>query len=141
MADNSWNALVASVNDSITKMSSATSSANGAAASASESAQKADEATGTATEAAGNASLAAQRANDEAAKWEGATVGATQLAEGSAPTCTLTEENGVKKLTYGIPKGDTGPQGPQGPAGPMGESGVTFSLSGTTLTITTVEAE
>ena len=141
MADNSWNALVASVNDSIAKMSSATSGANGAAASASESAQKADEATGTATEAAGNASLAAKRANDEAAKWEGATVGATQLAEGSAPTCTKTEADGVVKLTYGIPKGATGPQGPQGPVGPMGLSGVTFSLSGTTLTITTVQAE
>ena len=30
-------------------------------------------------------------------------------------------------------KGETGPQGPQGPQGP---AGVTFSLSGTTLTIT-----
>lgn len=33
-------------------------------------------------------------------------------------------------------KGETGPRGPQGPQGPQGPAGVTFSLSGTTLTIT-----
>lgn len=137
MADNSWNALVASVNDSIARMSSATSGANGAAASAAESEQKADAAAGVATTSAGNADLAADRANAEAAKWEGATVEATQLAEGSAPTCTRTEADGVVHMVYGIPKGATGPQGPQGPQGPTGKSGVTFSLSGTTLTITT----
>lgn len=133
MAGNSWNELVASVNGAIGELNTAASQTSGAGASAQEQAS-------TAATAAQTADAAAQRANTEAAKWEGARVAATALAAGSAPTCTLTESDGVKVLTYGIPRGADGAKGATGATGPKGDtgrSGVTFSLDGTTLSITT----
>ena len=138
----------------------ARSEASNAAASAQQadqSAQKAD----SATEAADDASA---YANAVAAKLDALAVKATTLAEGSNATAIISDEGTHKVITLGIPrgatgatgpkgatgatgpqgpKGDTGatgaqgPQGPVGPQGPMGPAGVTFSLSGTTLTITT----
>lgn len=137
MASNSFNELASLVNEAIAQLTTATSNANGAAASATEQVAAAQTATDTANSAADTAEAAAGRANTEAAKWEGATVAATALAAGSTPTCTLTESGGVKKLTFGIPRGATGATGPKGATGPAGKSGVTFSLSGTTLTIKT----
>lgn len=80
---------------------------------------------------------AANAAAAEAAKWGNASVSARTLAPGSEATAELSEVGGVKHITYGIPRGAQGPQGPAGPQGPKGPAGVTFSLSGTTLTITT----
>lgn len=136
MADNSWNELVASVNGAIGKLSDAASRANGASVSAQEQTQAA-------RDAAQTADAAALRANDEAAKWEGVQVNAVALDAGAAPTCTLSESGGVKVMTFGLPRGETGPQGAPGATGPKGDkgdtgrSGVTFSLSGSVLTITT----
>lgn len=137
MASNTFNDLASSVNEALAQMATATSGANGAAASATEQTEAAQTAAGTANSAAETAETAASRANTEAAKWEGATVAATALEAGSTPTCTLTESGGVKKFTFGIPRGATGATGAKGATGPAGKSGVTFSLSGTTLTITT----
>lgn len=114
---NAWDALVTEVNLAISNTNTATSNANAAAS--------------TATSAAGKAGAAAENANaaaENANKIGNATVEAVTLAPGSAATVGLTEENGVKKFTFGIPRGQDGPTGP---------AGVTFSLSGTTLTITT----
>lgn len=72
---------------------------------------------------------------------EDMTVTATTLETGSSASVTKTEMNGVVKLAFGLPrgetglqgakgakgdkgdKGDAGPQGPQGPAGPQGPKG------------------
>lgn len=48
---------------------------------------------------------------------EDMTVTATTLETGSSASVTKTEMNGVVKLAFGLPRGETGPQGPQGPAG------------------------
>ena len=90
-------------------------------------------------EAASRANAAAASAADTTDKWANSTVSAKTLAAGSAATVTKTEKGGVVHLEYGIPAGATGATGPQGPKGDKGDTGpagVTFSLSGTTLTIT-----
>lgn len=61
--------------------------------------------------AASKANTAASSANTAAAnanKWANAEAAATQLAEGSQPTVTVTEESGKKVITFGIPKATTG---------------------------------
>lgn len=105
---NAWDALVQEVNLALSNVATATSNANAAAT--------------------------------QAAKWGSATVSAETLAEGSNATVTVSEANGAKHITYGIPRGATGAQGAKGDKGDKGDTGpagVTFSLSGTTLTITT----
>lgn len=134
MADNSFAALVQDVNAKLSEMSTAISDANGAAAAANnaiEAAQAQTEAAQKATQAANDAAAAA---NAEAETWENATASATTVAEGGEATVALSEADGKKQFAFGIPAGKTGAQGPQGP---MGKAGVTFSLSGTTLNITT----
>ena len=89
-------------------------------------------------------------------------VEAKTLPPGSEATASLTTDaGGGRKLTLGVPqgiqgvqgiqgipgikgdtgdkgdKGDRGATGATGPQGPKGPAGVTFNLSGTTLTITT----
>lgn len=116
---NAWDALVEEVNLAISNTNAATSNANAAASVAVDAAGKADDAASNANEAADNAN-----------KIGNATAEAVTLEPGSKATVGMTEENGVKKFTFGIPRGADGPTGP---------AGVTFSLSGTTLTITTTE--
>ena len=107
-----WDALVAEVNLAISATNTATSNANAAAA--------------------------------VAGKWGNVTTSVETLPEGSKATFTVTETGTGEHMAVGIPVGATGKQGPQGPQGiqgPKGDTGpagVTFSLSGTTLTITTV---
>lgn len=142
----------------------AADAANSAASSALEAAADAVEATQAAETATDLADTATAYANTVAAKLDAVAVKATTLAEGSNATAIITDEGDRKVITLGIPrgatgatgpkgatgatgpqgpKGDTGatgaqgPQGPVGPQGPMGPAGVSFSLSGTTLTITT----
>lgn len=109
---NAWDALVAEVNLAISATNTATSNANAAAAVAN--------------------------------KWGNVTTSVETLPEGSAATFEVTETGTGKNMKVGVPRGATGAQGPQGPQGiqgpmgPTGPAGVTFSLSGTTLTITTV---
>ena len=73
------------------------------------------------------------------AKWDNADAVATTLAAGSSATATVTEVNGHKRITIGVPvgntgakgdkgdKGDTGEQGPQGIQGPKGDTGPYFT--------------
>ena len=96
---NAWDALVIEVNAAISNTKTASDRANAAAT------------------AANNASSAISK------KWDDAVATATTLAEGSSATATLTEAGGVKKLTFGIPKGATGATGPQGPKGDKGDTG------------------
>lgn len=134
MAVNSWNALVADVNGRMSEMNAAIAEANGASSTAKTAAEHAAEAAETAKTAAAAASQSAKSAAEEAHKWSGATAEATTLPTGENATVLLTEADGVKKLTFGIPRGADGAPGQQGP---MGKAGVTFRLSGTALYITT----
>lgn len=143
----------------------ATSEANGAAEKANAAAQAANQSKSAADTAADAARKAAERANQEAGKWESASVETATLEEGSAATAAITDDGEKKILTFGIPRGNTGAQGIQGPKGdkgdkgdtgaqgaqgpkgdkgdkgdtgpqgPKGPAGVTFTLSGTTLYI------
>ena len=131
---NSWNETIADVNKTLAGMNTAISTANGAAEIARNEAQDADAAAATARSAAGAANEAANAADAERSKWEGMTVSATTLAAGASATVALSEKNGVKHVTYGIPRGKDGSNGAKGDTG---KSGVTFKLSGTTLYITT----
>lgn len=109
---NAWDALVSEINLSLSAMGTATSNANAAASSA-------------------------NTAATQAAKWGNATASATTLEAGSAATVEVTEVNGVRHIIYGIPRGATGATGAKGEKGDTGPAGVTFTLSGATLTITT----
>jgi len=59
---------------------------------------------------------------------------AQTMEAGSQADVTLTQDEGAKKLAFSIPRGADGAVGPKGDTG---RSGVTFTLSGTTLHITT----
>lgn len=89
----------------IEAMEAATAAAKTATASA-------NTATGKANAAANNANNAASAANTAASGasgWANATMTATSLAPGSAPTATVTTaSDGHKVITVGIPRGDTG---------------------------------
>lgn len=135
MATNSFSALMAEVNQVIAEANEATSNANGAAIQAQEAMQKANVAAENADEAAAAANGIAADVDAEINKWEGATVSAVTLEPGEAATMTMTEKNGVKNFEFGIPAGRDGAEGEKGDTG---ESGVTFTLSGTTLHIKTV---
>lgn len=121
---NAWDSLVAEVNLTLAKMNTAISEANAAAAGANEAAQEA-------RSAADAASSAADAASAMTAKWEKATASVTTLEPGSDATVSLTEEDGGKKFSFGIPRGEKGEKGDKGPAG------VTFRLEGTYLYIDT----
>ena len=131
---NAWDALVQEINLTLATVNTAISGANAAA-------ERANEQSGTARTAAQEAAAAAEtaRAAGEAVEtaWKNATVSAETLEPGDAATVTISESDGVKHLTYGIPRGRDGERGPQGPQGETGPAGVTFTLSGTTLYIDT----
>lgn len=125
----SWDALVSEVNLAIKNTNEATDDANEAASAAKD------------ATSAMNQSYQAQQE-----KWNNAQVTASTLPEGSEATAGMTDDGQKKIIALGIPRGATGATGPQGPKGdkgdtgpqgPMGPAGVKFTLSGTTLTITT----
>lgn len=134
---NAWDALVQEINLSLSGVNTAASGANAAAALASEAANTAD----TAAQNARNAAQEARDAGEQVSRaWKNATVSAQTLEPGRDATVTLTEMEGVKHLTYGIPRGADGTKGEKGDKGDKGDTGpagVTFRLSGTTLYITT----
>ena len=125
---NAWDALVAEINLTLSKMNTAISETNAAAENALE------------------ATKAANTQTDHLSKM---TVQAATRNDGSGSTATLTDDGTKKVLTLGLergPKGDKGDKGDQGdkgatgatgPQGPKGPAGVTFTLSGTVLYITT----
>lgn len=134
MAGNSWNETIADVNKTLANMNTAVSGANGAAETARTGAQEAEARADAAQEAAQAANDAAAAANEEAQKWSGATYAALTLPAGSEATVNVSEKDGVKHIAIGVPRGADGADGEKGDTG---RSGVTFSLSGTTLYITT----
>jgi hypothetical protein len=131
---NSWNETIADVNKTLAGMNTAISTANGAAEIARNEAQEADTAAATARSAAETATEAATAADAERQKWQGATVEATTLEPGASATISISEKDGRKHFSYGIPRGKDGKDGEKGN---VGRSGVTFRLSGTTLYIET----
>ena len=134
MASNSWNETIADVNKTLANMNAAISSSNGAAASAKEAEEEAEKQATAAQNAAEDANEAAAAANTEAEKWKNATASAVALDAGSDPTVSISEKDGAKHITFGIPRGADGRVGDKGDTG---KSGVTFTRSGTTLYITT----
>lgn len=134
MNENAFEALVSEVNAKISEMNAAISGANGAAAQAREAADAAHSQAEAAQQAVTAANNATQAANAESAKWAGTAASATTLEPGSDATASLTEEGGTKKLVFGLPRGE---RGEKGDPGEPGRSGITLSLSGTVLNITT----
>lgn len=133
---NAWNALVQEINLAVSGANAAESSANAAAGSANtaaEAAQTAAKAANEAAQAASSAGAAVEKA------WKNATVSATTLEPDEAATVTLTESEGVKHLSYGIPRGRDGEKGEKGDKGDTGPAGVTFTLEGTVLYIDTYD--
>lgn len=135
MANNSFNALVADVNEKIGEMNTAISSANGAAAAARSAADTATQETEKAVAATGAANDAAEAANAEADAWKNAEIETETVDNAAEADVSVTEAEGKKQMLFKIPRGKDGATGPKGDTG---ESGVTFQLSGTRLYITTV---
>lgn len=136
MAGNAWNETIADVNKTLANMNAAISSANGAAENARTEAEETNEQGNAAQQAANAANAAAAAALTEEAKWRGATAEAVTLDPGRQATVSVSEKDGVKHFTFGVPRGSDGKDGEKGDTG---KSGVTFTLSGTTLNITTEE--
>lgn len=130
---NSWNETIADVNKTLANMNSAISGANGAAENARNEAEEAGEQADAAAQAASAANNAATAANAEAEKWRKATVSAVTLEAGKDATAEVSEKDGVKHITFGIPRGADGRVGDKGDTG---KSGVNFTLSGSILYIT-----
>lgn len=131
---NAWNETIADVNKTLANMNAAISGANGAAENARTEAEEAGEQADAAEKASADANAAATTANTEAEKWRNAKVSAVTLEAGSDATAEVTEKDGVKHITFGIPRGADGRAGDKGDTG---KSGVKFTRSGTTLYITT----
>ena len=134
MAANTFDALMAEVNTKIAQADTSASQANAAAALANEAAQRASEQAQAACDAAQAANEAAQKAQTEADAWENAIAEAETTEAGREAGVTLTQENGAKKLAFIIPRAADGSNGAKGDTG---RSGVTFTLSGSSLYITT----
>ena len=88
----------------------ARNNANAAAEAASEAAERAGTAANSVNEATG-------RANAAAASIEGMTASANQLEPDANATATVTDVDGVKHITFGIPKGERGEKGEKGDPG------------------------
>lgn len=128
---NAWDALVTEINLTLSKINTAISEAN----AATEGAKTQTEATQKAVEAA----------NTQAQRLADMDIRAQAREYGSGSTAQMADSGGKLVLTLGIErgkpgaKGDKGDKGDRGDKGDTGPAGVTFSLSGTTLTITTTK--
>lgn len=128
---NAWDALVAEINLTLSKINTAISEAN----AATEGAKTQTEAT----------QKAVQAANAQAQRLADMDIRAQAREYGSGSTAQMADSGGKLVLTLGIErgkpgaKGDKGDKGDRGDKGDTGPAGVTFSLSGTTLTITTTK--
>ena len=125
---NAWDALVTEINLTLSKINTAISEAN----AATEGAKTQTEAT----------QKAVQAANTQAQRLADMDIRAQAREYGSGSTAQMADSGGKLVLTLGIErgkpgaKGDKGDKGDRGDKGDTGPAGVTFSLSGTTLTIT-----
>lgn len=88
----------------------ARNNANAAAEAANEAAERAGTAANSVNEATG-------RANAAAASIEGMTASANQLEPDAHATATVTDVDGVKHITFGIPRGEKGEKGDKGDPG------------------------
>ena len=158
------NLTLAKMNTATSNTNAATEEASRATEAANTATENADKATESAQQAAKSANDAAAGAAAQASHLQNMVVTAGTREYGSGSTASLTDDGTKKILSLGIERGPqgvqgpqgiqgaTGPQGPKGdkgdkgdtgatgatgPQGPMGPAGVTFSLSGTTLYITT----
>lgn len=128
---NAWDALVTEINLTLSKINTAISEAN----AATEGAKTQTEAT----------QKAVQAANTQAQRLADMDIRAQAREYGSGSTAQMADSGGKLVLTLGIErgkpgaKGDKGDKGDRGDKGDTGPAGVTFSLSGTTLTITTTK--
>ena len=128
---NAWDALVTEINLTLSKINTAISEAN----AATEGAKTQTEAT----------QKAVQAANAQAQRLADMDIRAQAREYGSGSTAQMADSGGKLVLTLGIErgkpgaKGDKGEKGDRGDKGDTGPAGVTFSLSGTTLTITTTK--
>lgn len=128
---NAWDALVMEINLTLSKINTAISEAN----AATEGAKTQTEAT----------QKAVQAANAQAQRLADMDIRAQAREYGSGSTAQMADSGGKLVLTLGIErgkpgaKGDKGDKGDRGDKGDTGPAGVTFSLSGTTLTITTTK--
>ena len=128
---NAWDALVTEINLTLSKINTAISEAN----AATEGAKTQTEAT----------QKAVQAANAQAQRLADMDIRAQAREYGSGSTAQMADSGGKLVLTLGIErgkpgaKGDKGDKGDRGDKGDTGPAGVTFSLSGTTLTITTTK--
>lgn len=137
------------------KANAAAKNADAAAKAADKAAGSAESAAKTAGDAAGSANSAAEAANQAAKAANTAAAGANTQAEhlqsmvvqaetreyGSGSTASLTDDGEKKILSLGLERGMPGRDGAKGDKGEKGDTGpagVTFQLSGTVLTITTV---
>lgn len=128
---NAWDALVTEINLTLSKINTAISEAN----AATEGAKTQTEAT----------QKAVQAANTQAQRLADMDIRVQAREYGSGSTAQMADSGGKLVLTLGIErgkpgtKGDKGDKGDRGDKGDTGPAGVTFSLSGTTLTITTTK--
>ena len=133
---NAGDALVQEINLTLSKMNTSISVDNAAALQAKEQADSAQAAANAAQAAAENA----QSTSDAMEKaWKNAAVSARTLEPDEAATVSIEEKEGIKHLTYGIPRGKDGEQGPPGPQGETGPAGVTFTLRDSVLYIDTYD--
>ena len=162
-AASSANLAAANANEQASNANRAAGSANAQAGAAAGAAGNANSAAGSANNAAANAAAQASHLQNmvvtAGTREYGSGSTANLTDDGTKKILSLGVERGPQGVQgpQGIqgatgpqgPKGDkgdkgdtgatgaTGATGPQGPQGPMGPAGVTFSLSGTTLYITT----
>lgn len=104
--------------------------------------RSAETAAGEAAASKSAAQAAAASAAEEAQAVEDLTVAANTLSPGSSATVTKTKENGVYKLTFGLPQGAKGETGAAGSPGANGVSptvAVTDIPGGHRVTITDAE--
>lgn len=129
-----WQEKVIEIDLALAACETAAESAQFAAAQTDKAAQKA-------AQPADQAQAAASRAQEEEAAlitqgwlWETAAMEVTALSPGAKATVSLTQEGGVPRFCFGIPRGADGAPGAQGAAGP---ADVEFIMDGTTLVINT----
>ena len=108
------NTAAGSANTAASGANAAKAAANTAAGNANTAASGANAAKAAANTAAGNANTAAAGANQAAAKIDNMTAEATPVEPGGAPTVAISEEDGHKHLSLGIPRGAKGDKGDKG---------------------------
>ena len=133
MAVQRWTAVIADINNAISKMNTASAVANAAAEKARRVAEEAQRIADVANDAADEAKSIALEASELANAWKNAEVTAVTLEEGEPPYMKVIDLEDKKRLIIGVPKGATGEKGEKGADG---VSGANFRLENGSLYIT-----